>query len=965
MRRRLSVLLAVLSVALSLSAQSNDRTVRSRIADYFRQYVCETDIGHVSVRETAIDHKAGRIVITLSDNFSRQQFRPATVSMIKDGVRSSLPKSFGQYEIVVMSNNMQIDSLIPNRHREFADQNLLWNGTAYNGEPWVSSESAAFSPGRGLNGVHLSVTPSHGYYYDNVEKQIWKWQRPPLWCTREDLLTQSFVYPYLIPMLENAGAVVFSNRERDWQTQCVIADDQSGRRTYQESSSRGNRWTRAVADGYSVRLGRIANDSSATVRIAMAGNGKDVPFASATWTPDIPKGGRYAVYVTYKSFAGSVTDARYTVHHKGGTTTFLVNQKIGGGTWVYLGTFQFGAGRGSDGAVTLDNVSSSNGIVCADAVRFGGGMGNEPRGGSISGKPRYLEGSRYYARFAGAPDSVYLKYNGEDDYKEDIQSRPRLTNWVSAGSVYNPGENGGGVPIELSFAFHTDAGVRLGDSIVGSLGICTTQKKDGILGTGLSRSVSRDLADQVLTDVRRDIEATTGRKWTVRGVLDDNYCESREPQMPSTLLELLSHQNFYDLKYAYDPKFRFTVSRAIYKAILKYVTYMHGRQYTVQPLPVDHMMITMNREAGSIRLSWQPVMDPTEPSARPDGYIVHTSIDGLAFDDGIAVRHPYYEISPERGHVYSFYVTAVNGGGQSMPSETLSACISSRSKGCILIVNGFQRLSGPATIETDTRLGFDLAEDPGVQYVASPILCGIQQVFDRTHALMPDEEELGYSGDEFDGRVLAGNSFSYPYIHGSAIAAGRQFSFVSCSREAVEDSLVSLGDYDMTDLILGLQKHTPNDTIMGQDYSTFSPLMIQIVSDYCAAGGKLLTSGSYIGSDLSATEQGAAFARDVLHFTWAGREQLAPEFHVNGLGSSYGIATESDEIYRLTHPDIIEPAGDAIAIFAYGTDRHCAGVASRSGNGGGTVTLGFPIESIEGTRLRTRVMESLIEYLMD
>ena len=35
---------------------------------------------------------------------------------------------------------------------------------------------------------------------------------------------------------------------------------------------------------------------------------------------------------------GSVSDAKYLVFHKGGVTEFLVNQQIGGGTWVYLGT---------------------------------------------------------------------------------------------------------------------------------------------------------------------------------------------------------------------------------------------------------------------------------------------------------------------------------------------------------------------------------------------------------------------------------------------------------------------------------------------------------------------------------------------------------------------------------------------------------------------------------------------------
>ena len=33
------------------------------------------------------------------------------------------------------------------------------------------------------------------------------------------------------------------------------------------------------------------------------------------------------------------------------------------------------------------------------------------------------------------------------------------------------------------------------------------------------------------------------------------------------LLELLSHQNFADMRYGSDPRFKFLVSRAIYKGI--------------------------------------------------------------------------------------------------------------------------------------------------------------------------------------------------------------------------------------------------------------------------------------------------------------------------------------------------------------------------------------------------------------
>ena len=76
----------------------------------------------------------------------------------------------------------------------------------------------------GLEGRHIALWQSHGKVYRN-ERNEWRWQRPRLFCTTEDLFTQSFVVPYLIPMLENAGAVVFTPRERDWQRYEVIVDN--------------------------------------------------------------------------------------------------------------------------------------------------------------------------------------------------------------------------------------------------------------------------------------------------------------------------------------------------------------------------------------------------------------------------------------------------------------------------------------------------------------------------------------------------------------------------------------------------------------------------------------------------------------------------------------------------------------------------------------------------------------------
>lgn len=965
MLKRLAAILLATLVVFCVFGQSQNNQIHTRIGDYFKQYKCEIDLVNVKVDKTEISNSGKVIEIFLNNNFSYQLFRNETVDSIYAGIRQSLPDEFSDYSISVYTNGRKIENLIPNYQKTPIDQNLLWNSTAYTGAPWITNVSKPYTIKKGLQNIHLSVTPSHGYYYESIDTAYWKWQRPALFCTREDLLTQSFAYPYLIPMLENAGAIVYSARERDWQTNCVIVDNTSKKPSYQEESEKKGLWHTRSGSGYYVDSSRICREAEhASVRVIDSNVGKSSNIGSSMWIPEIPEDGDYAVYVTYQSYHNSITNARYIVFHAGGTTIFHVNQQMGGGTWVYLGTFRFLKGRGANGMVSLDNTSNQTGIVCADAVRFGGGFGDEVRGGSISGKARYLEGARYYTKFSGAPDSIYLKYNGTDDYREDIQARPRMTNWLSGGSVFNDSMQGARVPIELSFALHTDAGYSSGDSIIGSLGIYTTNHNDGFLGSGLSRDVSRDLSDMILSGLKNDIENAIGRTWTERGLWDKDYCESREPQIPSMILELLSHQNYYDLKLAHDPNFRFLVSRSIYKSILKYVNFMHGRQYVVQPLPVHHFMIKEDADKGAIRLTWKPKIDPLEPNAMAESYILYTAIDDEGFDNGNHITHPYFDFHPIPGHIYRFNVTAVNAGGESFPSETLSAYISKTNKKFILIVNGFQRLSGPESIETDTTLGFDILSDPGVSYIKSPILCGIQQNFDKNDIDLDEKLSLGVSGDEYDGRVIAGNSFNYPYIHGKAIAS-EEVSFVSCSRESVESGEVLLDDYIMIDLIMGLQKRSASDTILNNNYSTFSSALQMELTDYLNQGGRLLTSGSYIGTDMNKTPLDSFFITNCLKYKSDGRINNSYNNNIKGNKINFVIRRFSDsDNYGLIHPDIISPTGKATSLFTYDNSSYSAGVAYK-GNDYRCITLGFPFESIVDEYSRNKAMRSFIKYLVE
>ena len=75
--------------------------------------------------------------------------------------------------------------------------------------------------------------------------------RPRLFCTTEDLFTQSFVLPYVIPMLENAGAIVYTPRERDTQKNEIIVDnDTPNASLYLEVEAKKAHWATAPIKGF-------------------------------------------------------------------------------------------------------------------------------------------------------------------------------------------------------------------------------------------------------------------------------------------------------------------------------------------------------------------------------------------------------------------------------------------------------------------------------------------------------------------------------------------------------------------------------------------------------------------------------------------------------------------------------------------------------------------------------------------
>lgn len=936
------------------------------------------------VRIQRVKSSRSRVQLYASVGLSYYPFREENVQAIYDSVRALLPASFRKARIELYTDGRLIEELIPLACRTVQPRRRRDRVVPFvnpSARPLVSPLDRR-TPSAGLAGRHIALWQSHGRYFDQREGR-WCWQRARFWQTCEDLYTQSYVLPFLVPMLENAGACVLLPRERDWQSHEVLADNDAAESYREENGDAG--WSGGDV-GFAHRqqvylTGENPFLQGTTRHVRSITTGAE---SRAVWRVDIPERGEYALYVSYDSTPGSVDDALYTVRHLGGESRFAVNQTMGGGTWVYLGRFLFDAGEQE--AVVLSNRSRrAGGIVSADAVKIGGGYGNVARAAAdtlarpgglyraeTSGMPRFCEGARYWLQWAGFDESVYTPKGDRDDYKDDFMSRALWVNALMGGSERLRDSAGLGIPLDLALAFHSDSGVRDGDETIGTLGIFFTRDKNGRFEGGADRYRSRDLTDLVMTQVVGDIRRTCEPEWRRRGLWNRSYYEARVPNVPTMLLELLSHQNFADMRYGNDPRFKFLVSRAVYKGILKHVAAQYGRPYVVQPLPVSSFAVRLG-DGDQVELSWLPTVDSLEPTAAPSGYMVYTRRGDEGFDNGRYTAEPRFVTEQEPDVLYSYRITALNDGGESFPSETLAACRASEERGRVLVVNGFDRVSAPLSMRSDSTAGFYPRLDAGVPYLQESSFVGEQYVYDLAEARNSDETKaLGACRSDGEAEVVAGNTFDYASMHGRAIARAG-YSFCSASAAAVERSGIDPEACDVVDLILGKQR----STLLGRGtggyaFKTFTTDMQRVLADYLERGGSLFVSGSYVASDLTtgpeAGEAERAFGREVLHCALE-QEQTARRGDVRVVAPTlfsrgeYEFRTRpSRSCYGVETADALRPVGErSFAVMRYGDSGRTAAVANDGSRR--TFVAGFPFETIRSEEQRERLMGDVLRFL--
>ena len=972
------ILTLVFAIAIGTGLYAIDKQALADTLTHFvksRAYTSNVTVSRVRVRNSQVFIYTNRTLSQVSlSNSEVRDLRLLVSQMILGN---------NQGKVSIYTDGYEVGELVTTVHRHRAkNERYTLPATVQ----WVTNTSRPYTAKQGLDGKHIALWGSHGQYF-HQPTESWRWQRAKVWSTVEDLYTTSYTMPFLVPMLENAGAVVVQPRERDTQTHEEVVDDrdavQSGATLFnvvQEGSGWGRDEDGVLMEGENpFTLGSYATETT--------GNKTKCEMR---YTPSLPEG-EYAVYVSYKTLPNSTSKAQYTVVHKGQKTTFAVNQKMGGGTWVYLGTFAFDGDKANN-YVSIAAAANGKDVVTTDAVKFGGGMGSVARykqpdsfenvpsskqltidseqltvdstellasqaNAITSGLPRYIEAARYWMQYSGIPDSIYNYTDSKNDYVDDYAARGIWVNYLAGGSAANPHQAGLNVPLHASLAFHTDAGVR--KDMVGTLLIYKDHDDEQCktYPTGKSRILNRDLADYMQTQIVEDMRALYAPEWTRRQLDNSSYAEVRHPKVPAVLLELLSHQNMTDMQYGLDPRVRFTISRAMYKSFLKFIHEQYGTDYVVQPLPVHGM--AMSRLGEDIRVSWQSTLDVLEPTAKPSYYIVYTRTNDGDWNNGVRVTKNEYTFTAEAGTRYDIRVAAGNAGGLSFKSELLSAYIAPEDKGNVLIVNGFTRVSGPEWW-SDSIYGGIRPNSHAVPYGKGVNYIGEVYDFDSRNEWVTDDNcgwGMCYS-DHMDHPTV-GNTFDYSAMHGKVLAE-MGYSYVTTSVDALD----SIAGYDAVDVILGKQK----TTIMGKDTSFHCmPMNLQhALTHYLQHGGRLLLAGAYIASDMT-SEEDKAFIKNQLHYEFrttnaskTGKIRIERQLEKG----NYTFRTEpNDTMIHTENADGIYPAEGGIVVARFPEANVAAAIGYDKIEEGGAKTLCWSI-MLESAYEFDALYKASIEWLM-
>jgi hypothetical protein len=286
--------------------------------------------------------------------------------------------------------------------------------------------------------------------------------------------------------------------------------------------------------------------------------------------------------------------------------------------------------------------------------------------------------------------------------------------------------------------------------------------------------------------------------------------------------------------------------------------------------------------------------------------------------DGLTSATPHY-----------FRVAAVNGGGESAPSQTLGVAFHTTAPRC-LVVSGFTTMSEDLDVTQTAVAGMGSQYAGGGEYV---------RVWPQI--------------------MNAGN---YVAQAGDAIAeSGRGFE--SCSAERLRSIKIDPKQYPALVLLFGRQ--SPADGLLAPIH--------QAIERYVQQGGNVFVSGANVAAELDdATTRPAPgtreFASRVLGIHFAGDSSgvknlrgISPE---ESSTVTLALSDGTKQLYPAESLDELSTASDRVtALFRYSNERQAIAATSKAARdgSGAVVVFGFPFETVTDSNARQMIMDEVLK----
>jgi hypothetical protein len=714
---------------------------------------------------------------------------------------------------------------------------------------------------------------------------------------------------YFVHYAFNAGATVVPFRPVGWQDIEIVLDNDDPGVTYTGT------WTDSTSTSHYYE--NNVTVSGVAYRFVAA---ETTETATARYSPNITVTDFYPVYCFARPGTNR-TIQTYRVKHSGGLTEVAIDHREVGDGWIWLGEYYLEAG--GDNYVEITNESPESGAIIADAIRWGGGMGDivRPGPGTVSGYPRDEECQRYWAHSELGNNGVGYDSDiwdgGGDDGGDNVRCGgkwAREMNQVPSGGIMVDRWK----RIHLEFHTNASSGTARGQiCLITDLGETTYQQQ---YATMLSNEIDADL---LIVDDEFEFAWVDRSSPTYTSSYGAICTGANDDEFDATIVELAFHDNDSDAKLLRDDRVRAAMARACVHGIIRFLNWLPDSQVPLAfPPDTPRNVQARSTGTGDVVLSWTA---PLSDGARGDpatGYVIYQSTNGYGFGNPITVGNVLSATVSDvpAGQTRYFRVAATNAGGESMPSETLAVRRSEDETSTFLIVNGFDRL----------------------RRQQSPV---------QTFTQPP-----GYAGQSIERQIWRrSNSFDYVIQHAEALAAGGA-TLDSCSNDAVIAHALDLQDYPAVVWISGEESSTD---------ATFDSSEQSEVSSYLDADGNLFVSGAEIGWDLDAQGGGASFYNNYLKADYAADD--AGTYNVAAVAGSIfdGVPSfsfdDGDLFYNVDYPDVLNTYGGSTSALNYvGGSGGIAGIAFDGSFK--VVNFGFPFETITTPSVRQEIMDRIIGF---